>query len=223
MSVLSIAGTGYDCNLYVVTGPHPVLVDAGTGMHMRKVLDRIEKLHLERPIEKIVLTHRHFDHVGGAADLASKFNAEVFIHEDDADSVEKGDNESTAANAYGSRLKPIKVTRIAEDDTISTGEHELMVLHTPGHTAGSICLYERSKRFLISGDTVFVGGVGRWDLPTGNRRELISSIRCLLMQQPQDLYPGHGPTSIGNATETIQDSYHILSEVPKSPNASGEL
>ena len=223
MSVLSIAGTGYDCNLYVVTGPHPILIDAGTGMHMRKVLDRIEKLELESPIEKIVLTHRHFDHVGGAADLASKFNAEVLIHVDDADCVEGGDNASTAADAFGAKLKPIKVTRVAEDDIISTGDSELTVLHTPGHTTGSICLYERRKRFLIAGDTVFVGGVGRWDLPTGNRRELKNSIRNLLMLQPQDMYPGHGPTAIGNATEAIQDAYHIFSEVPKSPNVSGEL
>ena len=223
MSVLSIAGTGYDCNLYVVTGPHPILIDAGTGMHMRKVLDRIEKLELESPIEKIVLTHRHFDHVGGAADLASKFNAEVLIHVDDADCVEGGDNASTAADAFGAKLKPIKVTRVAEDDVISTGDNELTVLHTPGHTTGSICLYERRKRFLITGDTVFVGGVGRWDLPTGNRRELKNSIRTLLMLQPQDMYPGHGPTAIGNATEAIQDAYHIFSEVPKSPNVSGEL
>ncbi len=223
MSVLSIAGTGYDCNLYVVTGPHPILIDAGTGMHMRKVLDRIEKLELGSPIEKIVLTHRHFDHVGGAADLAAKFNAEVLIHVDDADCVEGGDNASTAADAFGAKLKPIKVTRVAEDDVISTGDNELTVLHTPGHTTGSICLYERRKRFLIAGDTVFVGGVGRWDLPTGNRRELKNSIRTLLMLQPQDMYPGHGPTAIGNATEAIQDAYHIFSEVPKSPNVSGEL
>jgi glyoxylase-like metal-dependent hydrolase (beta-lactamase superfamily II) len=192
-------------------------------MHMRKVLDRIEKLELESPIEKIVLTHRHFDHVGGAADLASKFNAEVLIHVDDADCVEGGDNASTAADAFGAKLKPIKVTRVAEDDVISTGDNELTVLHTPGHTTGSICLYERRKRFLIAGDTVFVGGVGRWDLPTGNRRELKNSIRTLLMLQPQDMYPGHGPTAIGNATEAIQDAYHIFSEVPKSPNVSGEL
>jgi len=223
MPVLSVAGTGYDCNMFVVTGTHPLLVDAGTGMHLRKVLDRIEKLDLGKPIEKIVLTHRHFDHVGGAAELAARFKAEVLIHEDDAQSVEEGDSESTAANAFGCKLKPLHLTRLKDGDTISTGEHELTVIHTPGHTTGSICLYEKRKRFLIAGDTVFVGGVGRWDLPTGNRRELITSIRSLLVLQPQDLFPGHGPMAFGNATEVIQDSYFMISDVPRTPNVSGVL
>ncbi|MCE5295767.1 MAG: MBL fold metallo-hydrolase [Euryarchaeota archaeon] len=213
MPVRFISGTYYDSNIVVVTGERPFIVDAGTGMHSKTVIELIKKaLEGARP-EKLVLTHRHIDHVGGAADLSEHFDLEVLMHEIDAPSVEEGDLRSTAADAYGCKLKKLKVTHLKDGDKISNGDSDYSVIHTPGHTSGSISLFNDESGVLISGDTVFVGGVGRWDLPTGNREELGRSVKTLLSMKPKDLYPGHGQVGIGYATEALKEALEMLGEI----------
>jgi len=154
-------------------------------------------------------THIHADHVSGGPALAEALGVPYSV---------------SAGEEFELRqpVTPLQDGQLLAIGGASGVTIEVRVMRTPGHTPGSTS-YLVGGRYLLTGDTVFVGGVGRWDLPTGNRRELKNSIRSLLMLQPQDLYPGHGPTAIGNATEAIQDAYHIFSEVPKSPNVSGEL
>jgi len=213
MPVHAIFGVGHDSNIFLVTGENPVLVDAGTGMHTRKVIDNLTRVAPGCSPKKIVLTHRHFDHVGGAHDLAAHFDAELIMHEKDAQSVEDGDSKSTASSLFGCQLKPVKVRRVKEGDVLSTGDHEMQVLHTPGHTVGSMCLFEGSSGILISGDTVFAnGGVGRWDLPTGSRADLERSVKMLLSKEPKHLFPGHGEVLQDRATESIEESLTMLGE-----------
>lgn len=210
MPVRFIPGIGYDSNVVVVTGKHPFIVDAGTGTHSKKVIERIEAVLMGAKPEKIVLTHRHFDHVGGAADLSKHFGAEVLIHEIDAQSVEDGDVASMAADVFQSKARKIAVKRLRDGETISDGDSDYLVIHTPGHTSGSICLFNETDGILISGDTVFVGGVGRWDLPTGNRDDIVRSVKNLLDKKPKDLYPGHGQAGEGIATEALEDALMML-------------
>lgn len=205
-------GVGYDSNIFLVTGENPVLVDAGTGMNSKKVIEGLMKMAPGVSPKTIVLTHRHFDHVGGAHYLAAHFGAEVVMHEMDAQSVEEGDPRSTAAAMFNCELRPIKVRRVQEGDVLSTGEHTLQVLHTPGHTVGSMCLYEENSGNLISGDTVFASGVGRWDLPTGSKADLERSVKKLLSKKPKHLFPGHGEVLQGRAMESIEDSLIMLGE-----------
>jgi glyoxylase-like metal-dependent hydrolase (beta-lactamase superfamily II) len=104
---------------------------------------------------------------------------------------------------FGEKLEPISVAReLQEGDKIELGELTLKVLHTPGHTAGSICLYEPQQR-LFSGDTIFSDGVGRTDLPTGDVTALHNSIEGLLKLDVQNIYPGHGPHVEKNAHACI--------------------
>jgi len=109
-------------------------------------------------------------------------------------------------------MEAASVQNLIGGETFTTGDHDLEVIHTPGHTAGGICLYDREHRILLSGDTVFAGGVGRWDLATGNLQELIASVRSLLALEPADLYPGHGPCAIGDALSQIKDALRYLGE-----------
>jgi hydroxyacylglutathione hydrolase len=212
MAVHMLPGAGYDCNIFIVTGNHPVVVDAGTGERHARTVERITKVVGDRRVQAIVLTHRHFDHVGGAAALSVALDAPVYAHEEDAGPLQQGSAKGTEAIMFSQRMDKVDVRPLKGGETFSTGEHDLRVVHTPGHTTGGISLYDKEKRILISGDTVFAGGVGRWDLATGDREELVVSIRSLLALAPVDLYPGHGPAAIGDASQQIEGALRILGE-----------
>ena len=136
-------------------------------------------------VKMILLTHCHFDHVGAVSDLKDYFNAKVMCHKDDLLML-KSANKS-AAN-YG--LMPVKIPEIDEffndNDIINFNEIEIKVIHTPGHSAGSVCFYVKDDGFLISGDTLFLESVGRTDFPSGSHDDLEKSIRTKLYILPDD-------------------------------------
>jgi glyoxylase-like metal-dependent hydrolase (beta-lactamase superfamily II) len=118
--------------------------------------------------------------------------------------LRKGDQVITLAAGFGEKLGPMEVVKgLKEGDKIELGELILEVLHTPGHTAGSICLYDPRQRILFSGDAIFCDGVGRTDLPTGDATALRNSIEGLLKLDVQNIYPGHGPSVEKNAHACI--------------------
>jgi glyoxylase-like metal-dependent hydrolase (beta-lactamase superfamily II) len=192
----------FDSNMYLLTGEEPVLVDTGTGMHHRDVMNWLSYIVKHNKVRRIVLTHRHYDHCGGAHALARELGAEVFIHKEDARAVREGDPHETLASMF----------ELNDGEVFSTGDSDFEVIFTPGHTAGSISLWEDRRRILIPGDTVFVGGVGRWDLPSGNFEQLVSSVKKLLSLAPQELYPGHGDNCQSGAQETILEALNYLGE-----------
>ncbi len=210
MTVHCIKEGWFDTNIYLVTGQRPFLVDTGTGKGYRDVISQIRELVPIEDIERIVLTHRHYDHVGGAKSLSEVLDAEVFIHPDDAEPVREGDDRGTLAREFLDTVEPLSVTEIREGEVISSGEHEFQVLHTPGHTIGSICLLDKVGGMLISGDTVFAGNVGRWDLPTGDLRLLRESVRRLVDLSPSDLFPGHGAIALGDAESQLKIAMRYL-------------
>jgi hydroxyacylglutathione hydrolase len=212
MAVRSLAGMDFDSNIYLLTGEDPVLVDTGTGMHHRDVMNWLSYVVRQKKVRRIVLTHRHYDHCGGAADLARELEAEVFVHRNDARAVREGDPLQTLASMFGVTGKGVEVTEIEGGEVFSTGDSDFEVIFTPGHTAGSISLWEDRKRILLPGDTVFVGGVGRWDLPSGNFEQLVSSVKKLLSLAPQELYPGHGDHCQSEGQETILEALNYLGE-----------
>ncbi len=148
-------------------------------------------------IKIIVLTHGHSDHIAALYDIQVRTGAEVAIHTADAQFLRGSGSFSTMFGiSYKTPLTPDRL--LNEGDTIDVGDLNFSVLHTPGHTPGSICLFTDSKVF--TGDTLFYRGIGTTLMPGSSRRQLIDSIHTRLMVLPDDtaVYPGHGrETSIG--------------------------
>ena len=148
-------------------------------------------------IKIIVLTHGHSDHIAALRDIQDKTGAEVAIHASDADFLEgHGSFSSQFGISYKTPHPPERLLR--EDDVIEVGGFSFKVIHTPGHTPGSICLLTDARVF--TGDTLFRRGIGTTMMPGSSRSQLINSIQTKLMALPDDtvIYPGHGrETTIG--------------------------
>ena len=147
-------------------------------------------------VEKIVLTHGHIDHVGGAADLAERLSVPVLgPHEADRFWISRLDEDG---GKYGMRAEVFEPDRWLEDgDTVTVGELTLEVIHCPGHTPGHVVFFHRPSKFAIVGDVLFQGSIGRTDFPRGNHQDLIDAITQKLWPLGEDVtfIPGHGPTS----------------------------
>jgi len=212
MPIHKLAGRMSDSNVYLVTGREPALVDTGTGMQHERLLKEISRHIRPAEIRSIYLTHRHFDHVGGVASLLEIMDAKVYAHVEDAAAVAEGDAETTAASMFGKKLRRVTVVPLQDGDEVMVGDAAMQVIHTPGHTIGSMCLYDREGSALFSGDTLFVGGVGRWDLPTGSHAALIRSLKRLEALEFKDLYPGHGEVCRGMGKVELQSAQSLAGE-----------
>lgn len=148
-------------------------------------------------IKLIILTHGHSDHIAALYEVQEKTSADVAIHISDADFLEgNGSYSSQFGISYKTPHPPGRLLR--EDDIVSIAGLDLTVIHTPGHTPGSISLYTSGKVF--TGDTLFRRGIGTTMMPGSSRSQLINSIKSKLMPLPDDtiIYPGHGrETTIG--------------------------
>ena len=150
--------------------------------------ERIREACEGRRIEAILLTHGHFDHIGGVKALA-KDGAEIVIHRDDAPML--GSSELNAGWLVGDYVTaPAAIKTVDEGDTITFAGVTFTVLHTPGHTPGSVCY--QTGDWLFTGDTLFHYGYGRTDLPGGSMRQLADSLRRLQpLAQQYEIFPGH--------------------------------
>ncbi len=182
-------GTGNEPNIFLIDGE--VLVDTGTGNMFAELKKEIENKFNSKEIKTIVNTHYHFDHTGGNKKFRDWLKAEIAIHNDDKENLEKGE---TLAEMLSETTRIVTVDHgLYNGDIIKTPNFIFEVIHTPGHTPGSICLYESDKRILLSGDTLFSDSVGRTDLAGGSREMLISSLKKLGELPIMYLFPGHGP------------------------------
>ena len=165
------------------------------GGDAEKILDRLRQHGLD--LVMIINTHGHFDHIGGNRELLAVTTAELLIHHDDRSLLDHAE-EHAAAYGLQTESSPAPTRELKGDEILSIGELSLQVIHTPGHSAGGICLYVEDS--LIVGDTLFAGSIGRTDLPGGNHQLLIKGIKekLLLLPEATRVYPGHGPmTTIG--------------------------
>ena len=173
-----------------------IVIDPGD--EVSRIYRRLSDLGLK--LKQILVTHAHIDHVGGALKLKQLTGAPILLNENDLPLLRMME-----AQAAWVGVPTPEVT--APDASLTDGmqvgleRYPARVLHTPGHTQGSVCLHFEPLKMVFAGDTLFAGSIGRTDLPGGNPRQIIDSIEERLMALPDEteVLPGHGPaTTIGS-------------------------
>jgi glyoxylase-like metal-dependent hydrolase (beta-lactamase superfamily II) len=188
--IKKVAVGGLETNCYIfadLDNKEAALIDPG-GDGEGVVESEIKRYDLK--LKCIINTHGHGDHISSN----KKFKAPIYIHKLDAEFLEN--SELNLSAAFGFAIKSPPASRLLEDgDIIEIGEFSLKVIHTPGHTPGSISLL--TDGIVFTGDTLFMGGAGRTDFAYGSDEQLISSIRnkLLVLDEKTVIYPGHGPSS----------------------------
>ncbi len=193
----------FGINTYVVWDPEtrecavvdPGMIDDRERNAIRNFIDR-EKLS----VEHIINTHLHVDHAIGDSFAVKEFGAPVLAHRGD-EPLGTDLRQQARMFQIQEEVDNVSVSTYIEDgDAVKIGNGTLHVLHVPGHSKGSVALYDREGGYVIVGDALFYGSIGRTDLPGGDMDELLESIREKLLALPDDtvVYPGHGPaTTIG--------------------------
>ena len=171
------------------------------GDDIEDVLALIRKHNLQ--VKQIVITHAHIDHVGGAMKLRALTGAPILLNQNDYALLKMLDVQATwvGMRAPGD----VKIdAELGHGKSLSAGSLSANVLHTPGHTEGSVCLYFPAEKLLIAGDTLFAGSIGRTDLPGGSLEKIMRSLHQRVLTLPDEtvVIPGHGPkTTIGDERE----------------------
>ena len=187
------------CNCSILgdeTSREAIVVDPGD--EIPRIMALLAKHSLT--VKQIVITHAHIDHIAGAHRLKRLTGAPVLYNQNDLPLVKMMDVQATWLGIPSPTVeKP--------DDTLDDGKLIVItglsgsILHTPGHTEGSVCLYLPTQTLLLAGDTLFAGSIGRTDLPGGDTRKILASIHDRLLVLPDEVIviPGHGPrTTIGS-------------------------
>jgi hydroxyacylglutathione hydrolase len=192
-------GGALETNAYLLTCPEGnILIDAPQGA---------AAAFREIPVSLLVLTHGHFDHVWDAAKIAAMHNCPVAMHATTEEML--ADRNLLRRFGLDLEVEPVKAGQLL----IEGGQQALLgrsfdIYEVPGHCPGSLCFHSKSEGSLFGGDVLFAGGVGRWDLPGGDKDLLLSGIRSKLLplSDATIVYPGHGPaTTIGR--EKISNPY----------------
>ncbi len=203
MKIVKFAFSLFGINTYLVYDPATLkcaVIDPGMfDSEEEEAMERfIERNHLE--VTHIIDTHLHIDHAVGIEFLKRKYHAPLYAHKDDEF---LGERIQEQARMFGltNKLKDVTIdSYLVPGEVIRIGEGELKVIHVPGHSPGSVALYDAKDGFVITGDALFAGSVGRTDLPGGDMSTLVKSIKNGLFTLPPStiVYPGHGPaTTIG--------------------------
>ena len=191
------------CNCSILGDEHTneaIVVDPGDDIP--RILALLAKHNLT--VKQILITHAHIDHIAGAHRLKQITGAPILVHQNDLSQIKMMDEQAKwlgiptpTVDNPDDTLDDGKLITIGSGETALTGS----ILHTPGHTQGSVCLYLPTQSLLLAGDTLFAGSVGRTDLPGGNTNQLLRSIHDRLLTLPDEVkvIPGHGPaTTIGD-------------------------
>jgi glyoxylase-like metal-dependent hydrolase (beta-lactamase superfamily II) len=179
-------------NFYILADEHTkeaLVVDPGD--EPDRIIDLIKENNFK--IKFIICTHAHFDHVGAVTEIKDETGAKIVLHRDELILYK---NVEAQGMVWGFDIEPLPEPDIivSEGDSLEIGNLRFIVLHTPGHSPGSICLY--GEGILVTGDTLFAGSVGRTDLYGGNMDKLKKSFQRLIgLPDDTRILPGHGPES----------------------------
>ena len=191
-----ITGTGLTSNIYLIGKTDLTLIDAGNDSQPSTIITEFHKSHLDlNNIKQIIITHAHFDHIGGLPELLRYISPKICVHEKEQPKL---------STILGNK----QVIEIHDGDVLSTEIGSLQILHTPGHSPGAICLYDQPRRVLYSGDTVFPNGLfGRCDLNGGDTKALVHSLHHLSSLDIDILLPGHEYPIFSHAKQDVELSF----------------
>lgn len=177
---LSSDADDFTCNVWLLRNSENVLIDAGTGDSW----NRISELE---SVEKVLITHSHYDHVDNLPKIRDRFDPEIY--------------------AFEPENLPVDAEEIGDGQNLELAGHEFRAIHTPGHRDDSVCLYSEDDEILFTGDLIFEdGGFGRTDLEEGDRDLLIESIQEVANLDVDRFYPGHDGAVLERANQMIQKS-----------------
>ncbi|WP_332026721.1 MBL fold metallo-hydrolase [Kaistella sp.] len=201
LQIRSFVFNPFSENTYVVYNDHKnaFIIDPGnfSTEETRLLQNFIEENGLK--IQNILLTHAHIDHVLGLQTVYNLYNVPVLLHETEKEILERNPMD---ANRFGFFFKPFEgeIQFLKENEVLKLDEDEFNILHVPGHSPGHIAFHNEAQKFVVSGDVLFEGSIGRTDLYKGNHEQLLESIRTKLFILDGDtkVYNGHGnPTTVG--------------------------
>ncbi len=180
-----------ETNCYIISedqGTAAAIIDPGDDSV--KILAAVSALGLS--VEKLLLTHGHWDHVGALSEIAAETGAEIMIHEEDREMLANPEKNLSVVTLFERRSAEADQGLI-DGQSISVGGLEVKVIHTPGHTPGSVSFL--AENHLFDGDLLFYGSIGRTDFPGGSQEQLHHSVHGKVMTLPDEtiIHPGHGP------------------------------
>ena len=186
-------------NCYIVENSDQSCLVFDPGSEGKKLINWLTKRSL-KPMA-IFLTHAHFDHIGAVDELRDYYKIPVYVHEEEEEWLT---NPKLNGSQFFMPKNAINVKNadhiLKKEETIKLGEFEFFVYETPGHSPGSVSYYFEQDGFVVAGDALFKGSIGRTDLPGGNQSQLLKSIheKLLFLAEETEVLPGHGPiTTIG--------------------------
>jgi len=191
------SGLGGSSNSYLID--EELLVDPGLEKFSGKLAQTIAARGLDiKKIKFIIDTHGHYDHTSSNSFFKNLSGAKICAHRFDREKIETG--KGSACEFFSEKPVISSVDKLLGDgEIINTKNYTFKIVHTPGHTSGSICLYDEKRKLLISGDTIFKDGFGRTDLDTGSDEDMENSLKKLSKLDVKIILPGHGEIFEGDA------------------------
>lgn len=201
LQIQSFVFNPFSENTYVVFNDEKQAFIIDPGNFAEKETEVLNKFIEEKElkIQNILLTHAHIDHVLGLQKMYDLYKVPVLMHESEKEILDRNPMD---ANRFGFFFKPFEgeISYVKENEKISLGNDKFNILHVPGHSPGSIAFHSENQKFVISGDVLFEGSIGRTDLYKGNSEELLKSIteKLFVLDEQTQVFNGHGnPTTIG--------------------------
>lgn len=206
----TIDNNEFSSNSYVIGEQNGPCIIVDLGSTNKRIIDYIKKNHTS--VLGILLTHGHFDHIRGLNNFLKEFNATIFIYETENEFLLNSRLNRSKNHAEDVVVETENIYLVDDEDEINFGNQiYVKVIHTPFHTSGSVCFLIKSENALFTGDTLFKGFIGRTDLPTGNEKEVYSSLsKIKQLNENYTIYPGHG--EITTLFNELKNNYYLKKE-----------